>query len=48
MVADALSMKVSYSATLITEQVSLHRDFEIIEIAVSVEEVTLQLAQLLV
>ncbi|TYK27742.1 gag protease polyprotein [Cucumis melo var. makuwa] len=47
-VADALSMKVSYSATLITEQVSLHRDFEIIEIAVSVEEVTLQLAQLLV
>ncbi|TYJ99893.1 gag protease polyprotein [Cucumis melo var. makuwa] len=45
-VADALSRKVSDSAALITEQVPLHRDFEIAEIAVSVGEVTSQLAQL--
>ncbi|XP_008461603.1 uncharacterized protein LOC103500166 [Cucumis melo] len=45
-VADALSKKVSHSPTLITEQVFLHRDFERTEIAVSIGEVTSQLAQL--
>ena len=43
-VADALSRKVSHSATLITEQVPLHRDFERVEIVVSVREVTSHLA----
>ncbi|KAA0041859.1 pol protein [Cucumis melo var. makuwa] len=46
MVADALSRKVSHSAALITKQFLLHKDFERAEIAVSVGEVTLQLAQL--
>ncbi|TYK25854.1 pol protein [Cucumis melo var. makuwa] len=45
-VADTLSMKVSHSAALITEQVPLHRDFEKDKIAVSVGEITSQLAQL--
>ncbi|KAA0067388.1 ty3-gypsy retrotransposon protein [Cucumis melo var. makuwa] len=45
-VADALSRKVSHSATLITEQAHLLRDFEIAVVAVSVGEVTSQLAQL--
>ncbi|KAL0540791.1 hypothetical protein IC582_020805 [Cucumis melo] len=45
-VADALSRKVAHSATLITKQAPLLRDFERAEIAVSVGEVTSQLAQL--
>ncbi|KAL0541683.1 hypothetical protein IC582_021738 [Cucumis melo] len=45
-VADALSMKVAHSAALITKQAPLLRDFERVEIAVSVGEVTSQLAQL--
>ncbi|TYK01350.1 gag protease polyprotein [Cucumis melo var. makuwa] len=45
-VADALSKKVSHSAALITKQAPLLRDFERAEIAVSVGEVTVQLAQL--
>ncbi|KAL4016977.1 hypothetical protein IC575_024648 [Cucumis melo] len=47
-VADALSRKVAHSATLITKQAPLLRDFERAEIAVSVGEVTSQLAQLTV
>ncbi|KAL0546141.1 hypothetical protein IC582_016047 [Cucumis melo] len=47
-VADALSRKVSHSAALITRQAPLHRDFERVEIAVSVGAVTMQLAQLTV
>ncbi|KAL0556808.1 hypothetical protein IC582_005325 [Cucumis melo] len=47
-VADALSRKVSHSAALITRQVTLHRDLERAEIAVSVGAVTIQLAQLTV
>ncbi|KAA0044262.1 pol protein [Cucumis melo var. makuwa] len=46
MVDDAHSRKVSHSAALITEQASWLRDFERAEIAVSVGEVTSQLAQL--
>ncbi|KAL0554093.1 hypothetical protein IC582_008004 [Cucumis melo] len=45
-VADALSRKVAHSAVLITKQTPLLRDFERAEIAVSVGEVTAQLAQL--
>ncbi|KAA0067940.1 pol protein [Cucumis melo var. makuwa] len=45
-VADALSRKVAHSAVLITKQAPLLRDFERAEIAVSVGEVTSQLAQL--
>ncbi|KAA0054800.1 reverse transcriptase [Cucumis melo var. makuwa] len=45
-VADALSRKVAHSAALITKQTPLLRDFERAEIAVSVSEVTSQLAQL--
>ncbi|KAA0049950.1 ty3-gypsy retrotransposon protein [Cucumis melo var. makuwa] len=45
-VVDALSRKVTHSAALITKQAPLLRDFERAEIAVSVEEVTSQLAQL--
>ncbi|KAA0058942.1 pol protein [Cucumis melo var. makuwa] len=45
-VADALSRKVAHSAALITKQAPLLRDFERAEIAVSVGEVTSQLAQL--
>ncbi|KAA0066927.1 pol protein [Cucumis melo var. makuwa] len=45
-VADALSRKVAHSAALITKQAPLLRDFERVEIAVSVGEVTSQLAQL--
>ncbi|KAA0040547.1 pol protein [Cucumis melo var. makuwa] len=45
-VADALSRKVAHSAVLITKQTPLLRDFERAEIAVSVGEVTSQLAQL--
>ncbi|KAL4016633.1 hypothetical protein IC575_024285 [Cucumis melo] len=45
-VADALSRKVVHSAALITKQAPLLRDFERAEIAVSVGEVTSQLAQL--
>ncbi|KAL4020667.1 hypothetical protein IC575_019448 [Cucumis melo] len=44
-VADALSRKVAHSAALITKQTPLLRDFERAEIAVSVGEVTAQLAQ---
>ena len=47
-VADALSRKVAHSATLITKQAPLLRDFERAEIAVSVGEVTAQLARLAV
>ncbi|KAL4016339.1 hypothetical protein IC575_023987 [Cucumis melo] len=47
-VADALSRKVAHSAALITKQTPLLRDFERAEIAVSVGEVTAQLAQLAV
>ncbi|KAL0561633.1 hypothetical protein IC582_002073 [Cucumis melo] len=47
-VADALSRKVSHSASLITRQAPLHRDLERAEIAVSVGAVTIQLAQLTV
>ncbi|KAA0043070.1 reverse transcriptase [Cucumis melo var. makuwa] len=47
-VADALSRKVSHSASLITRQAPLHRDLERAEIAVSVGAVTMQLAQLTV
>ncbi|KAA0054088.1 ty3-gypsy retrotransposon protein [Cucumis melo var. makuwa] len=45
-VADALSRKVAHSAALITKQTPLLKDFEKVEIAVSVGEVALQLAQL--
>ncbi|TYK12237.1 pol protein [Cucumis melo var. makuwa] len=45
-VANALSRKVAHSAALITKQTPLLRDFERAEIAVSVGEVTSQLAQL--
>ncbi|KAL0544041.1 hypothetical protein IC582_019152 [Cucumis melo] len=45
-IADALSRKVAHSATLITKQAPLLRDFEKAKIAVSVGEVTSQLAQL--
>ncbi|KAA0037369.1 pol protein [Cucumis melo var. makuwa] len=45
-VADALSRKVAHSAALITKQTPLLKDFERAEIAVSVGEVTAQLAQL--
>ncbi|TYK23510.1 retrotransposon protein, putative, Ty3-gypsy subclass [Cucumis melo var. makuwa] len=45
-VADALTRKFAYSAELITKQAPLLRDFERAEIAVSVGEVTSQLAQL--
>ncbi|KAL0548949.1 hypothetical protein IC582_013427 [Cucumis melo] len=45
-VADALSRKVAHSAALITKQAPLLRDFERAEIAVSVGEITSQLAQL--
>ncbi|KAA0053208.1 pol protein [Cucumis melo var. makuwa] len=45
-VADALSRKVAHSAALITKHGPLLRDFERAEIAVSVGEVTSQLAQL--
>ncbi|TYK06611.1 pol protein [Cucumis melo var. makuwa] len=45
-VANALSRKVSHSATLITEQIPLLRNFERVEIAVLVGEVTSQLTQL--
>ncbi|KAA0063140.1 ty3-gypsy retrotransposon protein [Cucumis melo var. makuwa] len=44
-VADAFSRKVALSAALITKQALLLRDFERAEIAVSVREVTSQLAQ---
>ncbi|TYJ97662.1 pol protein [Cucumis melo var. makuwa] len=47
-IADALSRKVSHSAALITKQGPLLRDLERAEIAVSVGEVTSQLAQLTV
>ncbi|KAL0557202.1 hypothetical protein IC582_005720 [Cucumis melo] len=47
-VADALSRKVAHSAALITKQAPLLRDFERAEIAVSVGEMTSQLAQLTV
>ncbi|TYK23815.1 pol protein [Cucumis melo var. makuwa] len=47
-VADALSRKVSHSAAFITRPAPLHRDLERDEIAVSVEAVTMQLAQLTV
>ncbi|KAA0060492.1 pol protein [Cucumis melo var. makuwa] len=46
--ADALSRKVSHSAALIIRQAPLHRDFERVEITVSVGAVTMQLAQLTV
>ncbi|TYK05492.1 pol protein [Cucumis melo var. makuwa] len=46
MVDDALSRKVSHSTALITEQASWLRDFDRAKIAVSVGEVTSQLAQL--
>ncbi|KAL0533406.1 hypothetical protein IC582_030245 [Cucumis melo] len=45
-VADALSRKVAHSAALITKQAPLLRDFDRAEIAVSIREVTSQLAQL--
>ncbi|TYK24242.1 putative Retrotransposon protein [Cucumis melo var. makuwa] len=45
-VADALSRKVAHSAALIIKQAPLLRDFERAEIAVSVGEVTSQLAPL--
>ncbi|KAA0037289.1 ty3-gypsy retrotransposon protein [Cucumis melo var. makuwa] len=45
-VPDALSKKVAHSAALIIKQAPLLRDFKRVEIAVSVEEVTSQLAQL--
>ncbi|KAA0053211.1 pol protein [Cucumis melo var. makuwa] len=45
-VADALSRKVAHSAALITKQVPLLRDFKRAQIAVSIGEVTSQLAQL--
>ncbi|TYJ95556.1 ty3-gypsy retrotransposon protein [Cucumis melo var. makuwa] len=45
-VADALCRKVAHSAALITKQAPLLRDFERVEIAISVGEVTSQLAQL--
>ncbi|KAA0040306.1 pol protein [Cucumis melo var. makuwa] len=45
-VADALSRKVAHSTALITKQAPLLRDFERAEIAVSVEEITSQMAQL--
>ncbi|TYK13849.1 retrotransposon protein, putative, Ty3-gypsy subclass [Cucumis melo var. makuwa] len=46
-VDDALSRKVSHSAALIIKQAPLLRDFERAKIAVSIGEVTSQLAQLL-
>ncbi|KAL0544266.1 hypothetical protein IC582_019379 [Cucumis melo] len=45
-VTDSFSRKIAHSAALITKQAPLHRDFERAEIAVSVGEVTSQLAQL--
>ncbi|KAA0063028.1 pol protein [Cucumis melo var. makuwa] len=45
-VVDAFSRKVSHSAARITEQAHLRRDFERDDIAVSVGELTSQLAQL--
>ncbi|KAA0037243.1 pol protein [Cucumis melo var. makuwa] len=45
-VADALSRKVAHSTVLITKHAPLLRDFERAEIAVSIGEVTSQLAQL--
>ncbi|KAA0049846.1 pol protein [Cucumis melo var. makuwa] len=42
-VADALSRNVSHSAALITRKTPLHQDFEKVEIAAAVEEVTSQL-----
>ncbi|KAL4020665.1 hypothetical protein IC575_019446 [Cucumis melo] len=45
-VADALNRNFAHSAALITKQAPLLRDFERAEIAVSVGEVTSQLAQL--
>ncbi|TYK16320.1 retrotransposon protein, putative, Ty3-gypsy subclass [Cucumis melo var. makuwa] len=45
-VVDAFSRKVSHSAAHITEQAHLRRDFDRDEIAVSVGELTSQLAQL--
>ncbi|KAA0032401.1 retrotransposon protein, putative, Ty3-gypsy subclass [Cucumis melo var. makuwa] len=45
-VADALSKKIAHSAAFITKQAPLLRDFERAETAVSVGEVTSQLAQL--
>ncbi|KAA0058528.1 DNA/RNA polymerases superfamily protein [Cucumis melo var. makuwa] len=45
-VADALSRKVAHSVALITKQAPLLRDFERAEIALSLGEVTSQLAQL--
>ncbi|KAL0541350.1 hypothetical protein IC582_021392 [Cucumis melo] len=47
-VANALSRKVAHSAALITKQAPLLRDLERAEIAVSIEEVTSQFAQLIV
>ncbi|KAA0067363.1 pol protein [Cucumis melo var. makuwa] len=47
-VANALSRKVAHSAALITKQAPLLRDLERAEIAVSIGEVTSQLAQLIV
>ncbi|KAL0549303.1 hypothetical protein IC582_013784 [Cucumis melo] len=47
-VADALSRKVAHSAALITKQAPLLRDLERAEIAVSIGEVTSQLAQVTV
>ncbi|TYK19416.1 gag-protease polyprotein [Cucumis melo var. makuwa] len=46
MIADAISRKISHSPALITKQAPLCRDLERVEISVSVEAVTLQLAQL--
>ncbi|KAA0054669.1 pol protein [Cucumis melo var. makuwa] len=47
-VADDLSRKVSHSVAFITRHAPLHRDLERVEIVVSVEAVTMQLAQLMV
>ena len=46
MVVDALSRKISHSASLIIRQVHLHRDLERAELVILVGEVTSQLAQL--
>ena len=46
MLADALSRKMSHLAALINKQAPLLRDFERAEIAVSLGEVTSQLAKL--
>ena len=46
MVVDARTRKVLHSAAFITKQTPLLRDFERVKIAVSVGEVTSQLAQL--